>query len=70
MLCSDYNESGSITEISRACGFREPLYFSRMFKQKYKVAPSGYQQLCAERSRELTEDPDSMKKMLDEDGQV
>lgn len=70
MLCSDYNESSSITEISRACGFREPLYFSRMFKQKYKVAPSGYQQLCAERSRELTEDPDSMKIMLDEDGQV
>lgn len=34
--------SNSIAEISQLCGFREPLYFSRMFKKKYGVAPSYY----------------------------
>lgn len=65
MLCSAYNEGSNITEISRLCGFREPLYFSRMFKQKYGVAPSRYQQL-SHLSEPLTEDPDSMKIMLDD----
>lgn len=33
----------SVSEIARLCGFREPLYFSRMFKKKYGVSPSMYQ---------------------------
>lgn len=32
----------SVTDVARMCGFREPLYFSRMFKKKYGVAPSFY----------------------------
>lgn len=36
-------ESGrSITEISRMCGYHDPLYFSRMFKKKYGVSPREY----------------------------
>ena len=37
------DEHESITDISHLCGFREPLYFSRMFKKKYGVSPSEYQ---------------------------
>ena len=38
----------SISEIAHLCGFREPLYFSRMFKKKYGVSPSQYQSLQQE----------------------
>ena len=31
-----------ISEVAEICGFNEPLYFSRMFKKKYGVAPSYY----------------------------
>ena len=41
MLHSDYSAS-SVTEIARLCGFRNPLYFSRLFKQKYGLAPREY----------------------------
>ena len=39
---SSLPDDSNITEISRLCGFKEPLYFSRMFKKKYGVAPSFY----------------------------
>lgn len=32
----------SVTQIAEACGYSEPLYFSRVFKQYYGVAPSHY----------------------------
>ncbi|MCM1438340.1 MAG: helix-turn-helix transcriptional regulator [Roseburia sp.] len=35
---SDY----TVTQIAEACGFSEPLYFSRVFKKYYGVAPSHY----------------------------
>lgn len=35
---SDY----SVTQIAEACGYSEPLYFSRVFKQYYGIAPSHY----------------------------
>ena len=36
-------ETGStVADVAVMCGFREPLYFSRMFKKKYGVAPSFY----------------------------
>ena len=67
MLRSQYND-GNVTEVARLCGFREPLYFSRMFKKKYGMSPSFY--YAAKRANEPPEsvpDPDSMKIMLDED---
>ncbi len=35
---ADYN----ISEVSQACGFENPLYFSRYFKKKYHRTPSEY----------------------------
>lgn len=32
----------SISEIARQCGFNDPLYFSRVFRRKYGVAPRDY----------------------------
>ena len=32
----------SMADIARQCGFREPLYFSRMFKKRYGLSPSFY----------------------------
>jgi AraC-like DNA-binding protein len=37
-------ESVSISEIAHFCGFREPLYFSRMFRKKYGLSPRAYQE--------------------------
>ena len=34
--------SQSISEIAHQCGFSDPLYFSRVFKRKYGVAPRDY----------------------------
>ncbi len=43
MLRSDYSTS-SIAEVANLCGFRNPLYFSRMFKKTYHVSPTEYAQ--------------------------
>lgn len=32
----------TVSQIAEACGFSEPLYFSRVFKKYYGVAPSEY----------------------------
>ena len=32
----------TVNTITRACGFRDPFYFSRMFKKKYGVSPSAF----------------------------
>jgi AraC-like DNA-binding protein len=42
--------SGSVTDIARMCGFREPLYFSRMFKKKYGLSPTYYAASAAGKS--------------------
>lgn len=34
----------SIYEISFSCGFNDPFYFSRAFKQKYNLSPTQYRQ--------------------------
>ena len=54
----------SISEIAHLCGFREPLYFSRVFKKVYGVSPSGYQEHVSCMPQEHL-DSDSMKIMLD-----
>lgn len=41
-LAYGFTDGCNIAEISQQCGFREPLYFSRMFKKKFGVAPSYY----------------------------
>ena len=43
LLCES---SLSITEISYAVGFEDPLYFSRIFKSKEGVSPNKYRSNC------------------------
>ena len=64
MLCSEYND-GNISEISHLCGYREPLYFSRMFKKKYGVSPSYYYSMKRQTPDDVPQDSDSQKIMLD-----
>ena len=40
----------SISEIAHLCGFREPLYFSRLFKKKYGLSPRQYQENLTQRA--------------------
>ena len=51
----------SISDISRQCGFREPLYFSRMFKKKYGVSPSRYAEFKRLEKASYARDPESVK---------
>ena len=41
------NCSDTVADIAVMCGFRDPLYFSRMFKKKYGVSPSLYARMKA-----------------------
>ena len=59
--CLTAAQGYNISEIARLCGFREPLYFSRLFKKKYGVSPSYY---IPEGQDGHTADSDSMKIML------
>lgn len=56
----------SVADIALMCGFREPLYFSKMFKKKYGVAPSYYVK-TRHAAQDERPDPDSVKLMLEED---
>ena len=56
----------SVADIALMCGFREPLYFSKMFKKKYGVAPSYYVK-TKHAVQDERPDPDSVKLMLEED---
>ena len=38
----------NISEVAHLCGFREPLYFSKIFRKKYGVSPSDYQKRALE----------------------
>lgn len=37
-----YGKSLSVTEVAEACGFEDPIYFSRRFKQFIGASPSDY----------------------------
>lgn len=43
LLTEGYVGNANVAEVSRRCGFQEPLYFSRMFKKKFGLAPSYYE---------------------------
>ena len=54
----------SVSEIARMCGFRDPLYFSRMFKKRYQVSPSRYALMLREKEQEHNSDS---QKLIPED---
>ena len=35
----------SIEDVANRCGFRDPFYFSRLFRRKYNMPPSAYRKL-------------------------
>ncbi len=39
--CADHSRQ-NIGDIAQQCGFRDPLYFSKIFKKKFGVAPSQF----------------------------
>lgn len=43
MFEKSYLGDANVSEVSRRCGFQEPLYFSRMFKKKFGLSPSHYE---------------------------
>lgn len=61
MLAYGYMDGNNIAEISQLCGFREPLYFSRMFKKKYGVAPSYYSEALQALEAQAAANADSVK---------
>ena len=38
------SENMNISEIARMCGYTDPLYFSKLFKNKFGVSPKNYRQ--------------------------
>lgn len=62
MLCSDFN-NGRITEIAHLCGFKDSLYFSRLFKKRYNVSPTEYYQQKQQKVAN-SRDSDSQKIIL------
>lgn len=59
--CLGTSQGYNVSEIALLCGFKEPLYFSRLFKKKYGVSPSFYIQ---DNPAERPADSDSMKIIL------
>lgn len=41
-LVNAASNGNTVADIAVMCGFRDPLYFSRMFKKKYGVSPSSF----------------------------
>ncbi len=54
-LLASHHGSSSISEIARLSGFRNPLYFSRLFRQHYGVSPTQYIQSSEEEKRRLAQ---------------
>ncbi len=47
----------SVKEISNACGFRDPNYFSRVFRQSFNVSPKEYRQRLLDEAKKQEQRP-------------
>ena len=57
LLKSIKGDSSNVSNVAVTCGFKDPLYFSRMFKKKYGVSPTSYAKECIkEPNRKKPED--------------
>ena len=60
LLCSLSQDSNNISNVAIVCGFKDPLYFSRMFKKKYGVSPTDYAKNCDTDNSKKTQDRQSV----------
>ena len=63
-LINSESNGSTVADIGLMCGFRDPLYFSKMFKKKYGVAPTFYLQSRQNAKAPEQQDSDSVKVML------
>ena len=64
LLMTDANAGArTIGDIAPLCGFRDPLYFSKMFKKKYGIAPRYYLDSRL-KGKPIPHDSDSVKVKL------
>lgn len=63
LLCSMNHDNNNISSVATACGFKDPLYFSRMFKKKYHMSPSDYTKNSKEDKKEQT--PEDFRILID-----
>ena len=66
VLVNNGGSGSTIADIALMCGFRDPLYFSKMFKKKYGVAPSYYLKSKHLPGEEPPRDADSVKVLLED----
>ena len=59
------NTSFNISEISRAIGYENPLYFSRIFKKQSGLSPSEYRKKYQEMENNLKKEIQEKQKILD-----
>lgn len=60
-LFQQFGNSRTVKDVAAACGFRDALYFSRIFRRAEGLSPSRYQQQCMHRG----EGPDLAPILLD-----
>ena len=65
-LINSDGSGSSVADIGVMCGFRDPLYFSKMFKKKYGVAPSYYVRAKRNPADLSSLTSDSVKVMLED----
>ena len=46
LLQNRNNEVLSIAQIAYQCGFKDPGYFTRVFKKSFKISPTEYRRRC------------------------
>lgn len=56
----------NIAEVSYMCGFRESLYFSRMFKKKFGISPRNYLKIHAQNKDKSFLNSGNVKIMMDD----
>lgn len=66
VLMNIENNGSTIADIALMCGFRDPLYFSKMFKKRYGVAPSYYLKSKHDAEMSVRPDADSVKVRLED----
>lgn len=61
MLINAEINGSAVMDIARQCGFRDSLYFSKMFKKEFGVSPSYYAQHKRQEEEKNRLDPASVK---------